>query len=107
MARHRRSYRRSRNQKVSWYPLAAFQEVSLPDKSGWHGFKIATLDTSGFIEHEATLERTRGSIMGVTNASNDVFQLVVTGQVLPMKFTELTDLPDPFDIDEGDDFFLS
>ena len=106
MGRRRRTHRRER-QMVSWYPVVGnlsnfVVEGTLAAPSVG---VIATLDTTPFVEHEAVLERSRGSLF-VSGEQTGTWQGTVTGMILPKKFTEQTEYPNAWNVDDGTDYFL-
>ena len=108
MARsRRRSSSLRREQKVSWYPFWLSAEITLPNDTTTvqHG-NLGFFDLTPFVEHEATLERTRGRIVLVKQTTG-LGQFSVAGQVIPKKLAEATTIsPDLTNHEDGDDFFF-
>ena len=108
MARSRRNYR-SGNAKLTWYnQWFAKASAQITDTNQFNMF-LGRWNLGTHIEHEATLERTRGSIVALSTQANTPFQLIVAGAVVDSKLAQnLTDLNtvNLLDSDEGDDYFL-
>jgi len=111
MGRRRSSRRRSTPQKVSWYGARHSLSIEdVPDAPQYVNRLIGVLDTTGFVEHECTLERTRGSVFGVTT-NTAIMQMVVAGAVIPKALADAitadgTHVPDLWDSQAGDDYFM-
>ena len=106
--RRSRHYSRRPPQRTTWYSQWYTKTVSLTSNGSPVTFLLGTHTFSDFPQ-EVTLERTRGSVFGVTGNSAWVAQMIVCGLVLDKKLAEtLTDLnvPNPLVEADGDDYFV-
>ena len=106
---HRRRRGHRPRQKVSWFPMRKFLTTSSFPSQGSTLTQIIDQQVLSHVEHEAVLERTRGSIFGVASTTGSVFQVTFAGLILPAEITSMIDaddLPNLDDSAEGDDYFV-
>jgi len=111
MGRRRRSRGRSTPQRVSWYggrySITISDVADAPEVS--RGI-LGVHDLTAFVEHECVLERTRGSVFGVTT-NTAIAQMVIGGAVVPKALAnslvnDASNIPNLWDSEAGDDYFM-
>ena len=110
--RRSRTNRRRERQLLTWYPTMASKELVYADASVGEVTQdvLTVVHLDAIVEHEAVLERTRGSVVAFS-VNTSIHQLIVAGCVVERKLADVmtqatANVPDLLNTDDGDDYFF-